>query len=139
MSTAPPTAEMPSPVPPPSLESEEADVFEPAGSAIAPGIVTEGYSVTSSMPPLDEADFARTIRTADLYAAEGSIAEARDIYEDLLARDPNNAMIRAKLDALSAPPTPPSPPAAEEKAPNPKVKKLEGWLAKVKRGEVGRV
>ncbi|HEV8658349.1 MAG TPA: tetratricopeptide repeat protein [Thermoanaerobaculia bacterium] len=142
LSSAPLTAEMPSPVPPPEA-ADEADVFEPAGGAIAPGIMTEGYAVTSSMPPLDEADFARTIRTADLYAAEGSIAEARDIYEDLLTRDPNNASIRAKLDALSGAPAPPPAAAAEGGgAPpqrNPKVKKLESWLAKMKRGEVGRV
>ena len=170
---APLTAEMPSPVPPPPLEpappADEADVFAPAAPAIAPGFVTPEYSVTSSLPPLDEEDFARTIRMADLYAAEGSIGEARDIYEDLLARDPNNAMVRAKLDALTAPaaapepmeepapppappvqaavPPPPPPPAAappppplpEQQAQNPKVEKLESWLAKVKRGEVGRV
>jgi tetratricopeptide (TPR) repeat protein len=136
VSSAPLTAEMPSPVPPPT---DEADVFEPASSGIAPGIVTEGFAITSSMSPLDEADFARTIRTADLYAAEGSIAEARDIYEDLLARDPNNASIRVKLDALAEPPPSVAPPTPAAAAPNPKVKKLETWLAKVKRGEVGRV
>ncbi len=160
MTPAPLTAEIPSPVLPPPLEpsapGEEADVFEPAAAApgIAPGIVTSDYAVTSSLPPLDEEDFARTIRMADLYASEGSIDEARDIYEDLLARDPSNPSIRAKLDALSAPAAPvrqesppppvaaaappaPPPPAAEQL--NPKVEKLENWLAKVKRGEVGRV
>lgn len=160
MTLSPLTAEIPSPVPPPPLEpsaaGEEADVFEPAAAppGIAPGIVTTDYAVTSSLSPLDEEDFARTIRMADLYAAEGSIDEARDIYEDLLARDPNNASIRAKLDALSAPaapaheepppppeaavppPAPPPPPAEQH---DPKVEKLETWLAKVKRGEVGRV
>jgi tetratricopeptide (TPR) repeat protein len=151
-SPSPLTAEIPSPMPPPPSE-EEADVFEPAGPAIAPGFVTPEFAVTSSMPPLDEEDFKRTIRMADLYAAEGSNDEARDIYEDLLARDPNNVSIRAKLDALSAPPSseppiamvpppdlepesvPPPPPPEH----NPKVDKLESWLAKVKRGEVGRV
>ncbi|HSP16304.1 MAG TPA: tetratricopeptide repeat protein [Thermoanaerobaculia bacterium] len=146
---APLTAEIPSPVPPPP--SDEADVFEPAARGLAPGFVTPEFAVTSSMPPLDEADFKRTIGMADLYAAEGSIDEARDIYEDLLARDPNNAMIRAKLEALSAPAAPPpavpeepqalapeiAPPAPPEH--NPKVDKLESWLARVKRGEVGRV
>jgi tetratricopeptide (TPR) repeat protein len=151
---APLTAEMPSPMPPPPSE-EEADVFEPAAPGVAPGFVTPEFAVTSSMPPLDEEDFKRTIRMADLYAAEGSFDEARDIYEDLLARDPNNVSIRAKLDALSAavPPAPavpevPLPVLEPEAAPpppppppehNPKVDKLESWLAKVKRGEVGRV
>jgi tetratricopeptide (TPR) repeat protein len=148
---APPTSELPMPLPfeplpdeaasPPASEpmmpADEADVFEPAGSGIAPGIVTQGYSVTSSMDAIDEADFARTIRMADLYASEGSYDEARDIYEDLLARDPNNATIRSKLNALPA--TPPPTPAAEapDTSPtpsrNPKVEKLESWLSRVKR------
>ena len=137
----------PPPSPPePVAVADEADVFEPANTGIAPGIVTQGYSVTSSMDPIDEADFARTIRMADLYAAEGSFDEARDIYEDLLARDPNNVMIRGKLDAIpaAAPPPPPEPepsPAPvfatpvqpQPPPPNPKVEKLESWLARVKR------
>ncbi len=149
---APMTAELPMPLPfdslpplpplPPPIEpvvaADEADVFEPANSGIAPGIVTQGYSVTSSMDPIDEADFARTIRMADLYAAEGSFHEARDIYEDLLARDPNNVLIRSKMDALpaSAPPPaaePETPPPAQAPSSNPKVEKLESWLARVKR------
>lgn len=156
IASAPMTAELPMSLPnfdAPPLESappqpsepvapaDEADVFEPAGSGLAPGIVTQGYAVTSSMSPLDEADFARTIKMADLYAAEGSFDEARDIYEDLLARDPNNAAIRGKLDALprtaASPPEPPAPAAAVAPAPppsrNPKVEKLESWLSRVKR------
>jgi hypothetical protein len=39
---------------------------------------------------------------ADLYANQGLIDEARDIYEDVLARDPDNAVVRAKLEALDA-------------------------------------
>ena len=163
---APMTAELPMPLPfeslpadtapapttEPGVPADEADVFEPAESGIAPGIMTRGYAVTSSMDPIDEADFARTIRMADLYAAEGSFDEARDIYEDLLARDPNNASIRTKLEALEppsvAPPSvaPPTPAATQEPEPaaeaggvtqtptrNPKVHKLESWLARVKR------
>ena len=136
----PETAPLPPP-PEPVVPADEADVFEPAGSGIAPGFVTAGYSVTSSMDPIDEADFARTIRMADLYAMEGSYDEARDIYEDLLARDPNNAMIRGKLESLPATPAPepepveePAPsPAAQSPSRNPKVDKLESWLARVKR------
>ncbi len=171
---APPTSELPMPRPyeplpvqpepepeEPAASADEADVFEPAGG-IAPGIVTEGYGVVSSMPPIDEADFTRTLRMAELYAAEGSFAEARDIYEDLLARDPSNRMIREKLDALPAagtpqeageiagPPRAGTPftgaPSAKEPPPsqpgasrNPKIERLESWLARVKRGEVGRV
>ncbi|MGZ8832455.1 MAG: tetratricopeptide repeat protein [Thermoanaerobaculia bacterium] len=169
---APPTSELPMPLPyeplpvepepeplEPAASADEADVFEPAGG-IAPGFVTEGYGVVSSMPPIDEADFTRTLRMAQLYVAEGSFAEARDIYEDLLARDPSNRMIREKLDALPAAGTQqrgermtedlaasaPEAPSAKEPPPsqpgasrNPKIERLESWLARVKRGEVGRV
>ncbi|HSP34189.1 MAG TPA: tetratricopeptide repeat protein [Thermoanaerobaculia bacterium] len=127
---APPQAE-------PTASADEADVFAPSAPEIGPGFVTPDYAVTSSLAPLDEADFARTIRMADLFAAEGSINEARDIYEDLLARDPQNAQIRAKLDALrpaAQGAEPEASPANKEK-----VAKLESWLARVKRGEVGRV
>jgi tetratricopeptide (TPR) repeat protein len=163
LADAPMAAELPAPLPfeslpnldapPPEIEpvaaADEAEVFEPADTGMAPGIVTEGYAVTSSMSPLDESDFGRIIRMADLYAAEGSYAEARDIYEDLLARDPSNASIRSKLEALPPPlaaaPEPPpdiepevSAAAAEPvseaaSSRNPKVDKLQGWLAKVKR------
>ncbi len=130
--------------PPSQSESEEA-----SGSGLAPGIVTNDYAVTSSMSPIDDDDdFGRIIRMADLFAAEGSFAEARDIYEDLIARDPNNATIRAKLEALPSA-TPPSPAMSPEPQPpvltgsssagspgagrNPKVDKLESWLARMKR------
>ena len=169
---APPTSELPMPPPyeplavepepersVPAASADEADVFEPAGG-IAPGFVTEGYGVVSSMPPIDEADFTRTLRMAELYVAEGSFAEARDIYEDLLARDASNRMIREKLDALPAAATrqgresmsedfaasAPEAPSTREPLPslaeasrNPKIDRLESWLARVKRGEVGRV
>jgi hypothetical protein len=39
---------------------------------------------------------------ADLYAQQGLIDEARDIYEDILLRDPSNHSVRAKLDALES-------------------------------------
>lgn len=158
---APLTAEMPAPAMPhdipaetapppqsePTVSADEADVFAPAQPEIAPGFVTDEYAVTSTLPPLDEADFAKTIRMADLFASEGSVDEARDIYEDLLARDPNNASIRAKLDALGdaaarpseAAPEAAAEPPAETEAGKEKVAKLESWLARVKRGEVGRV
>jgi len=144
---APLTAELPAPplpdnlpveneLPPlqePSAPADDADLFAQS-SEIAPGFVTTEYAVTSSMPPLDEADFARTIRMADLFASEGSVDEARSIYEDLLARDPNNESIRTKLDALTPPAAEPASDESKEK-----VAKLENWLARVKRGEVGRV
>lgn len=63
-------------------------------------------------------DAADTLTMADLYARQGLIDDARHIYENILARDPANGEVRAKLMAL----TPPG---------NPKIVKLEQWLAKV--------
>jgi tetratricopeptide (TPR) repeat protein len=58
------------------------------------------FALESTLAAPDADDFAKTITMADLYAGQGLIDEARDIYEDVLARDPNNAAIRAKLEAL---------------------------------------
>ena len=114
IATAPMAADLPEPLPlepvesaaqdvPPPAESaaDEADVFEPADGGLAPGIVTEPFAATSTLPPVDADDFARTLTMADLYANQGLVDEARDIYEDILARDPNNAVVRARMEALS--------------------------------------
>jgi tetratricopeptide (TPR) repeat protein len=71
-------------------------------------------------------DTTDTITMADIYVGQGLIDEARHIYERLLARDPGNAGLRAKLDAIT--------PRA-----NHKIARLEQWLTKVSRREVGRV
>jgi len=81
-------------------------------------------SETSAAPP--QSDVADTITMADLYAKQGLIEEARHIYENILTRDPENASVRAKLEDIS-PRT------------NPKIAKLEGWLARMSKREVGRV
>jgi tetratricopeptide (TPR) repeat protein len=109
---APPVAEVPavlaeeeSPFAEPEPEPEPAaDVFAPAEPVRAPD------------------DLTNTITMADLYARQGLTDDARQIYENILQRDPGNDAIRAKLGAL-APPTPPR--AA-------KVARLQNWLAKVK-------
>ena len=88
----------------PVVEEEEADVFEPAE------------------------DVSNTLTMADLYARQGLADDARHIYENLLARDPANEEVRAKLDALEGAP----------EARN-KVERLERWLSKVSRKEVGGV
>lgn len=123
--SAPETAEVPAPV----LESEEADVFAPAPAA-------------PSEPPSD--DLANTITMADLYARQGLIDDARQIYENILARHPENEVVREKLSALS-----PEPPAAPAPAPEisaspaggatAKIERLQSWLSKIKSAEVGRV
>lgn len=111
----------------------------------------------------DSEDFTNTLTMADLYARQGLTADARHIYENILARDPGHATVRAKLDALLAPP--PAPAAA---SPEPvsqaalatasasdldaapvmmsmassnaaKVARLNAWLARVGRREVSGV
>ncbi|HVS32010.1 MAG TPA: tetratricopeptide repeat protein [Thermoanaerobaculia bacterium] len=129
-----------------------ADAFaieQPEGLHVAPGFIQGSFQANVAPAPPEPDDFARTITMADLYANQGLIDEARDIYEDILARDPDNAGVRAKLDALSGTPVPP--PALEESAGrsagedtgastrNPKIDKLEGWLSRVKRKEAGSV
>jgi hypothetical protein len=100
--------------------------------------------------PLAE-DLTETVTMADLYARQGLTDNAVDIYEHILQRDPNNEAVRAKRDALLGAPASARPSAEEPReaeaegepepgpARNPKVVKLESWLAKVGRKEVSGV
>ena len=129
-----------------------ADAFaieQPEGAHVAPGFIQGSFDANVAPPPPEADDFAKTITMADLYANQGLVDEARDIYEDILARDPDNVSVRAKLDALREAPV--SAPAHEDvveeesalpdSAPinNPKIEKLQGWLSRVKRKEAGSV
>jgi tetratricopeptide (TPR) repeat protein len=108
---APVAAEVPAPW---TEEEPASDVFAPA-------------EAPRSAPTADE-DAAQTITMADLYVHQGFAEKAREIYLTILQRDPGNADVRKKLDALMGP------------APrNPKAAKLEKWLAKVKKREEGSV
>jgi tetratricopeptide (TPR) repeat protein len=100
---APLVAEVPAPVP--VIEEAEADVFEPEPTPVA-----------------QPDEFTNTLTMADLYARQGLTNDARHIYENILARDPDNLDVRARLDALTP-------------RVNPKIERLEGWLAKVCRRE----
>lgn len=71
-------------------------------------------------------EVAETTTMADLYARQGLVNDARHIYENMLARDPENAEVRARLDAIAP-------------RVNPRIERLERWLARVARKEVGRV
>jgi len=151
-------------VPEPEPEPQFDPASEPAGDVFAPA---------DAAPFAAADDVAETVTMADLYARQGSVEQAREIYEHLLQRDPGNHSLRAKLDALpsaaaaiAAVPEPePLPedddspfgaePAAEEaplapvaafpSAPapaptrDPRVERLEAWLAKVGRKEVSHV
>lgn len=109
--SAPMSAELPLPVyeEDPLPVADATPVFDTPPAAAAPS-----------------ADATDTLTMADLYARQGLVEEARNIYENILARNPDNAEVRGKLDAIA--------PRA-----NPKVAALERWLAKVTRREVGRV
>jgi len=120
----PMTAEVAAPVEPPPSPVEESDVFAPAEPAIA--------------EPQQE-DIANTLTMADLYARQGLTDDARHIYESILQRDPNNAVVHDKLDALNPPPPAPQPAASAASSRNTKVERLESWLHKVARREAGHV
>jgi tetratricopeptide (TPR) repeat protein len=123
-----------------------ADAFaieQPEGAHVAPGFIQGSFDANVAPPPPEADDFAKTITMADLYANQGLVDEARDIYEDILARDPDNVSVRAKLDALTAAPASSPAPEDDTDAPvgaaNPKIEKLQGWLSRVKRKEAGSV
>ncbi|MEO8378301.1 MAG: tetratricopeptide repeat protein [Acidobacteriota bacterium] len=89
------------------------------------GNVDDVFERAGSEPALAE-DVTDTSTMADLYARQGLLNEARHIYEHILAREPGNAEIRGKLEAITP-------------RVNPKIEKLERWLGKVSGKEVGRV
>jgi tetratricopeptide (TPR) repeat protein len=170
----PMSAELPSEVMPaefePEPEAEPADFFAPAAEP-EPEVESEPepvmeiglasdmpFPITAELPPPAADDFSKTITMADLYAKQGLVDEARDIYEDILARDPNNDGVRAKLDALTGDVAQPlmSEPEVETEpeyeaepayaaetvtsaTPTSKIARLEGWLAKVARRDIGGV
>ena len=102
---APPAAEVSAPASP----DDEADVFAP---------------VVAEAPPSE--DVANTLTMAELYERQGLVHEAQHIYENILAREPGNDGVRAKLDALTP-------------RVNAKIERLERWLTKVARKEVSGV
>jgi len=115
------TAPLPAEVPTPWSDEEAAsDVFAPA---------------EAPPPPPQIEDLANTVTMADLYVRQGFVDKAREIYQTILKREPENADVRAKLDALIAAPAPDTGTAKR----NPKAVKLEQWLAKVKKREEGSV
>jgi tetratricopeptide (TPR) repeat protein len=112
--TAPAAAEVPTPW---TEEEAASDVFAPAET-----------------PPAPQAgDVAITVTMADLYVRQGFSDKAREIYENILKRDPQNREVRQKLAEL------PGQDDAGSQTRNAKAVKLEKWLAKVKKREQGSV
>lgn len=148
---APLVADVPSPIedefyppvesapvsPEPLISADEADVFAPAEEPAAvtddPFASAEPFSEAEPFAEPQEEDLTNTLTMADLYARQGAISEARQIYDNILARDPENHDVRARLEALLAPP------ATTETGNRAKIARLENWLARVSRKEAGRV
>lgn len=88
----------------------------------APAPPSRAAAATASAHSGDDMDDFMTAAVADIYTKQGLVAEAVRIYEKILSREPGNAEIRKKLEALkpgSAPEAPAAaqPPAAAPKAP----------------------
>jgi tetratricopeptide (TPR) repeat protein len=107
------------------------DVEAPAGmhieaAPLAAEVPEPVFDTEDEVRDVAGEDAAETVTMADLYVRQGLVEEARNIYDHILARDPGNAEVRAKLEAIAP-------------RVNPKVAALERWLGKVTRREVGRV
>ena len=111
-------------------------VEEPAGyhvetaplAAEVPAVVEEEspFAEPEAEPePVRAADdVTNTVTMGDLYARQGLVDDARQIYENILDRDPNNADVRAKLETLA--------PGRVKNPSHMKVAKLKNWLDKVR-------
>lgn len=118
---------------PMSVAHEESPFEEPSPLFTTAALeveAPEGMHVDVA-PVVPAEDITATLTMADLYAKQGLVADARQIYETILLRDPGNDTVRTKLTALD------EPQAAAGR--DPKVIKLEAWLSKVGRREVSRV
>jgi pentatricopeptide repeat protein len=104
---------------------ELAPVAETPPSAEAAAFSTDPFQsdLSDSLPA---GNAASTVTMADLYVRQGLVDEARRIYEEILSRQPNNADIRAKLNAITP-------------REDPKVTRLKEWLARVSKREVDLV
>lgn len=137
--------ELPVEVPPPedavdapilAAPADEADIFAPAAEPVA------GETKEEPLPAVPREDFTNTLTMADLYAKQGLVADARQIYENILLRDPGNDVVREKLANLSAVPQPQAAVRQPQQSPaheNKRVAKLENWLSRVGKREAGSV
>jgi len=121
IAAAPLGSEVPSPV----YEEEPLPLLDDGPISPEPAEEADVFAPTAPAEPVHAADdLASTITMADLYARQGLVEDARQIYQAVLSREPENAAVGAKLAALDRGRT---------------VRRLEHWLAKVSRREVGRV
>lgn len=121
------------------VQQDEADVFAPADEPFdAEPEEPEEEDGGSGVVP---GELTNTITMADLYVRQGLVDDARQIYESILARDPGNESVRARLDSLmpAAAMPPAEAPSVTSVPRGSRIERLEKWLAKVSRKEVGRV
>lgn len=111
---------------PTPFESEPTEA-PPKEFPAADGESYEGEEEFRAEAPVD-AEIS-TLTMADLYARQGHVEAARDIYLRMLERDPSNDEVKRKLDLLGDSPGAGvnTPAARREDA----VRKLESWLQKV--------
>jgi pentatricopeptide repeat protein len=98
----------------------------------------------------DDDELTSTTTMADLYVRQGLVDEARKIYQHMLERDPANAELRSKLDALDVSPSETPVAAAAESTADEEVRQpgnpatlhnhakvvvLQQWLTKVAKRE----
>ena len=128
-------AEPRSPVGVEPVADRSRDLFAPGHEVPSPWLETPapaGGTVQprDSSPEHAADDVTNTITMGDLYARQGLVDDAREIYSRVLERDPGNESIRAKLDHLQQTALP----GARENAAAAKAARLQAWLSRVKRG-----
>jgi tetratricopeptide (TPR) repeat protein len=106
-----------------------AEAHEPFGASGGAPPLSFGTDTTALPPDHAADDVTNTITMGDLYARQGLVDDAREIYGRVLERDPGNESIRAKLDHLPQAPAVRSGDDAAAKA-----ARLQAWLSRVKRG-----
>jgi tetratricopeptide (TPR) repeat protein len=98
------------------------------GKTVAPEAPAAPASKASAPAPAydpDEMDDFMTAAVADIYVKQGLVKEAQRIYERILKREPGNADVKAKLEALAGKGGAPAEPA---KAPDPAKKSKVSYL-----------
>jgi tetratricopeptide (TPR) repeat protein len=124
---------------PPAPAAEAADIFAaaaepPEGEAVAEEPFQTHREVLVEQQGGTEV-VSDTITMAELYARQGLIEDARNVYQRILARDPDQAEARKGLEMLEAGEFKRAPGTDMSRAARlEKVARLEQWLARVKGG-----
>ncbi len=124
----------------PAVEPPHEVDAEPAAD-VFPGTIETPFAM-DEVPVAEVSaaeDLTETMTMADLYARQGLTDSAREIYDHILQRQPENAVVRAKLEALGEEAHPELLAEATVAGRSPKVAKLETWLAKVGHRKAGGV